>query len=361
MGCTLENSGKGSVHQKLRLSMSIGSFIRLAAVMFVLGTAIYFFMSRGDNIQYTNPVGGMTNIGDPFVLKTGNSYFMYATSAPDVGFRVWKSDNLVDWEEKGLAYNHYVQNVQWATGDFWAPEVVHYRGSFYMAYSARNEEGHLQISIAAAEKPLGPFRDISTQIVKQEGSYIDGHFFFEDDGTPYFYYVKDCSENVINDVHISQIYVQKMNNELTELWGEPKLLLEPDQPWEGLDGDYQWNEGPFVLKHQEKYYLMYSANFYASEDYGVGYAVADSPVGPFVKAKENPVLSKDLANGVSGPGHNSVTVGPDNETLYIVYHTHTVPEVPSGDRQMNIDKLRFRNGKLIVDGPTITEQQIKGK
>ena len=37
---------------------------------------------------------------------------------------------------------------------------------------------------------------------------------------------------------------------------------------------------------------MYSANFYASEDYALGYAVSESPMGPFVKSETNPILSR---------------------------------------------------------------------
>ncbi|MDQ0415078.1 glycoside hydrolase family 43 protein [Mesobacillus stamsii] len=315
-------------------------------------------MKTERTVKYTNPVGGITNIGDPFVLKDKDTYYMYATSAATIGFRAWQSSNLVDWEDKGLVFDSYEQPNQWATGDFWAPEVVMHNGEFFMTYSARNADGHLQISIAKSKDPLGPFKDVSTEIVQQEGSYIDGHIFFEEDGTPYFYYVKDNYENIINGKHVSQIFVQKMTEDLTELTGEPKLLLEPDQDWEGLGGEYQWNEGPFVIKNDHKYYLMYSANFYASSDYGVGYAVSDSPMGPFKKSDENPILSKDLENGISGPGHNSVTVGLDGKTLYTVYHTHTDPEAPSGDRQMNIDRLYFDGGKLKIDGPSHSEREI---
>lgn len=340
---------------------SIFLLLTIVTIMALIGIGVLVssMVSKEETIAYANPVGDITNIGDPFVIKDGDTYYMYATSAATIGFRVWQSSNLVDWEEIGFAYDITEQDESWATGDFWAPEVVKHNGMFYMTYSARNRDGSLQISVAASKDPLGPFKDISTEIVKQEGSYIDGHIFFEDDGSPYFYYVKDCSENVIDGKNVSQIYVQKMNDELTTLIGEPKMLLEPDQEWEGLQGDYKWNEGPFVLKHNGKYYLMYSANFYGSEDYSVGYAVADKPMGPFVKAEENPILSKDLENGISGPGHNSVTVGLDGETLYTVYHTHTFPERPSGDRQMNIDRIYFEDMKLKIDGPTYTEQKLK--
>lgn len=316
--------------------------------------------SSTDVITYKNPVGGMSNIGDPFVLKTEGSYYMYATSAPN-GFKVWQSDNLVDWEEKGLAYSKDDQPVVWGTEAFWAPEVIFHRNQYYMTYSARNQEGHLRIAVATSQDPLGPFIDINRDIVREEGSFIDAHIFIDEDGTPYCYYVRDCSENIIDGQHVSQIFVQKMNDELTELLGEPQLVIQPDCEWEVIAGNYQWNEGPFVLKHEGKYYLMYSANLYASSDYSVGYAVATNPMGPFEKAEENPILVKDMSAGISGPGHNSVTVGPDNETLYIVYHIHTNPDKPSGNRQMAIDRLYFEDGKLKVDGPTSDEQEIKLK
>ncbi|WP_157052559.1 glycoside hydrolase family 43 protein [Ornithinibacillus contaminans] len=343
--------------KKNKRGLIIGGLAFVAVV--IIGIGVMLYMDKQNHITYTNPVGGMTNIGDPFVLKDGDNYYMYATSEASYGFKVWKSDNLVDWQEVGIAYNHYDQSERWAFGDFWAPEVIKYQDRYYMTYSGRNEGDSLRIAIATSDNPLGPFEDYNTDIIEQSGSYIDGHIFMDDDGTPYLYYVKDNYENIIDGKHVSQIYVQEMSNTLDKVIGEPQLLLQPDQEWEGLDGDYQWNEGPYVLKHDDKYYLMYSANLYASAEYGVGYAVADAPLGPFKKADENPILSKDLENGISGPGHNSVTVGPDGESLYTVYHTHTYPEAPSGDRQMNIDLLYFEDGKLLIDGPTHDEQKIR--
>lgn len=306
------------------------------------------------DVTYQNPIGEMTDIGDPFVLKDNGKYYMYATSVPHAGFTVWESDNLVDWEEAGMAYDHRDHEEKWAHRDFWAPEVIERDGTYYMTYSARNYAGRLKISIATSDSPTGPFKDAAVDIVEQEGSYIDGHIFIEEDGTPYLYYVKDNYENIIDGRYVSHIYVQEMAEDLMSLVGEPVFLLEPDQEWGAPTGDYQWNEGPFVLKHEGKYYLMYSANFYASADY----AVADHPLGPFEKSDSNPILAADLENGISGPGHNSVTVGLDDETLYAVYHIHTDPENPSGDRRLALDRLYFEDGELKVDGPTASPQSL---
>lgn len=310
-------------------------------------------------VEYQNPIGDMVDIGDPFVLKHDDVYYMYATSIPGSGFLVWQSENLVDWDSGSIAYAHNQQDERWATGDFWAPEVVYHNDLFYMVYSARDQSGSLTTTIATSEHPTGPFKDQTIGIVERVGSFIDGHIFIDEDGTPYLYYVEDNYENIIDGNHVSHIYVQEMSEDLLTVQGEPQFLLEPDQEWENPNAEYQWNEGPFIVKQDNLYYLMYSANLFASEDYAIGYAVSDNPLGPFEKSDANPILSKDMENGISGPGHNSVTVGLDNETLYAVYHIHTDPENPSGDRRPAIDRLYFEDGEMKIEGPTSDEQELK--
>ncbi|GAA0365276.1 glycoside hydrolase family 43 protein [Alkalibacterium iburiense] len=311
-----------------------------------------------EDVYYQNPIGEMIDIGDPYVLKYNDTYYMYATSLPGSGFLVWQSDNLVDWDSGTVAYAHSQQDERWATGDFWAPEVIYHEDLFYMVYSARDQSGSLKMAIATSESPTGPFIDQTVDLINLPGSYIDGHFFIDDDGTPYMYYVKDNYENIVDGNNVSHIYVQKMTDDLLEVTGEPELLLVPDQAWENPNANYQWNEGPYVVKNEGLYYLMYSANVYSSPDYAIGYAVSDQPTGPFEKYENNPILSKDLENDISGPGHNSVTVGLDNSTLYAVYHIHTDPHNPSGNRRPAIDRLYFENGELKIDGPTSDEQKL---
>jgi beta-xylosidase len=307
-------------------------------------------------MKYTNPVGNITDIGDPFVILVDDIYYLYATSMPSLGFKVWQSDDLVSWEEKGLALDSSNPENRWGEGDFWAPEVIEYNDQFYMTYSARDRDGHLKIAVAKADTPLGPFINIAAPLFDRDMSFIDGHIFIEND-EKYLYYVKDCSENIVDGIHMSQIYVQKMSSDFKSLIGEPKKILEPSQEWEGLDSDWQWNEGPYVLKHKNKYYLTYSANVYSSSDYSVGYATSDSPMGPWIKADENPIMEKDLEKGISGPGHNSFVRTKDDNELFIVYHTHTYPDFPSGNRNVNIDRAYFKNGKLIIEGPTRREMR----
>jgi GH43 family beta-xylosidase len=299
------------------------------------------------------------HIGDPFVLRAPDGmYYCYATSAAD-GFKAWTSPDLVRWTEIGYVYQR--NDDSWGESDFWAPEVVYYAGKYFMHYSARwGKNQSLRIGAAAADSAGGPFVDVFNRPMFDFGyAAIDGHVLIDDDGSNYFYYARDCSENVIDGRHESHLYVARLNDDLVSLPGEPLLITKPEQEWECRSGpEWFWNEGPFVVKHNDKYYLLYSANFYASRDYSVGYAVAENPMGPFIKSPQNPVLVS-TSTEISGPGHNSVTTSPDGSELFIVYHVHTDPQNPSGDRQVCIDRMRFRkDGSLYVIGPTHTPQPI---
>jgi GH43 family beta-xylosidase len=308
---------------------------------------------------YTNPLGGITNIGDPYILKYNKQYYMYATSSPN-GFKVWQSDNMIDWTLKGLALDKNNPSNNWGNGNFWAPEVKYIGGRFYMTYSARLTNGKMKIRIAACDNPLGPFTNWSEPFMSDdEFSYIDADL-LPDGNKVFMFFTKDCSLNIINGKHVSQIYVAALNKDLKSFATQPILATTPDQAWERPNNDWIWNEGSYSMKHDNTYYLMYSANVYSSQDYSVGYATATNPLGPWTKYAGNPVLKKNMAIGVSGPGHNCVTTSPDDKEFFIVYHTHTFPNKPSGNRNLCIDRMIFENGVIKVLGPTRSPQPLPG-
>lgn len=309
-------------------------------------------------LTYQNPLP-IKNIGDPFVLRLSDGkYYCYATSAPD-GFKAWSSPDLVHWRDIGYVYKR--NHDSWGESDFWAPEVVFHNNKYFMHYSARwGENKSLRIGVAVADLPTGPFVDVFNRPMFDFGyAAIDGHILIDDDERIYLYYARDCSENIVEGRYESHLYVVELNADLISLRSQPLLLTRPEQEWELRSGpEWFWNEGPFVLKRNGKYYLMYSANFYAGRDYSVGYAVSEHPTGPFVKAAHNPVLFSTVPE-ISGPGHNSVTSSPDGSELFIVYHIHTDPQKPSADRQVCIDRMGFREDRsMYVNGPTYTPQAI---
>ncbi len=296
------------------------------------------------------------DIGDPHVLKAGDEYFTFATGGT-IGFNVWRSNDLVNFTKEKA-----VKKIEWVSDSYWAPEVYEVGGKYYMFFTGRWEEnGSLRIGVAVADEPQGPYEDaIGGPLFDFGYAAIDGTLVYDDAGVPYMIYSRDCSENIVGSYHESHLYGVQLADDLLSAVGEAVLLTKPDAAWELMSGDYHWNEGPAVLKHDGKYYLFYSANYYGGKEYTLGVAVADHPMGPYTKQSNNPVLNYIETPEkviVSGPGHNSFfTVGDE---VFTSYHTHTYPDAPSGNRQVHIDRVGFHaDGTAFINGPTVHKQLL---
>ena len=292
--------------------------------------------------------------GDPHFIKEGDEYFAFGTGGP-IGFNVWRSSDLRTFtKEKAL------KKAAWVSGDYWAPEVYKVGEKFVMFFTGRwKETGTLRLGVAVSDNPQGPYEDaIGAPLFDPGYAVIDSSLFYDEAGTPYMVYSRDCSENVFNGRKESHTYGIQLAPDLLSVVGESVPLIRPDCGWELLSEEPVWNEGPVVVPHNGKYYLYYSANFYAQKEYTVGVAVADHPLGPYTKQENNPILNYIERDGevlVSGPGHNSFfTVGDE---LFSSYHTHSYPLAPSGNRQINIDRAGFHaDGTAYINGPTRAPQ-----
>lgn len=306
-----------------------------------------------------NPIG-ITMIGDPYILKAKDGkYYIYATTfvedAPDFcGFYVWTSEDLESFSEPTVCYRKGSRSFGYK--DYWAPEVVEIDGKYVMHYSARRKQDEsLRIGVAVSDSPTGPFIDVYDKRPMFESgcATIDGHVFIDDDGKKYFYYSKDCSENIIGNRRESHIYVARLSDDLLSLTSSGKMVLKPEKDYEKAFYDYYgkqvyWNEGPFLVKHNGLYHLMYSANFFASANYCICCAVSKYPDRDFVKYDE-PVL-KSIEGKMSGPGHNSVLKLGDNEYV-CVYHVLTDSKHPSFNRQIFMSKMKFVNDRIVIENP----------
>lgn len=75
----------------------------------------------------------------------------------------------------------------WATDCFWAPEVYERDGKYYLWFSANwkenptQEQENFRIGVAVADKPTGPFKDLSDRPVFDPGyPIIDANILFDD-------------------------------------------------------------------------------------------------------------------------------------------------------------------------------------
>lgn len=333
-----------------------------------------FFISCGQKtnlkkeafISYANPLLTSDSleikIADPFVYRGGDTYYLTGTtgSAESQGFDYYTSTDMVTWEYKGPLFRKSDKDS--GNSAFWAPEVLLYQGKYYMTYSSLHPDkgSFLLSSLAVSDNPEGPFKELYNPWFNLGFSAIDCHIFIDDNEskTPYLYFSKNGSQD---GYAYGENYVVELTDDLSKFVGEPQLVSRASQEWEKVNWDKnRCNEGVFVFKNEDTYYMTYSANDTGYEHYGVGVATAKHPLGPWTKNEDNPLMTTNLEEGISSPGHSSMAISPNGEEMYIVYHRHADPhgERPSWDRVVCIDKVWIdKSGKLCVNGPSSTPQE----
>lgn len=254
-------------------------------------------------IKIKNPI---CNGQDPFILAYNGKYYMYSQSADDKGFDAFVSDDMQTWSDCGRCLS---EDDCIGKSDFWAPEVVAYKGKFVMVFSA-----DMHLGVAVSDFPVGPFRQTDKGWLFGTEA-IDGHIFIDNDKLYLFNVLWGFTDSGDNR---EEIWGSELNADFTVNEKTLKRLIVPETPWETIEGNVV--EGPYILKHSGRYYMSYSANNYTCKDYSVGYAVSDSPLGDYVKYENNPILKS--GEKYCAPGHNSFVTAFDDR-LYCVYHIHS--------------------------------------
>lgn len=309
--------------------------------------------------KYINPVFPQY-FADPFVLKHNGDYYAYGTAPGGDGghFPILHSTDLVNW--KFVSWAIYPKRGI----EFWAPEVAHHNGKFYIYYSARGVEADKdhQLTVAVSERPEGPFEETGIVLVPDQPFSIDASPFQDDDGQWYLFYSQDFltldEENRVG----TGIVVDRLVD-MTTLAGEARVVVRPHLDWhifrkerEMYGAVYDWHtvEGASMLKHNGLYYCFYSGGAWELENYGVSYVIAEHPIGPYRRpeAAFMPIL-KSVPNRLIGPGHNSFTISPSEQETFIVYHAW---DVGMTARRMCIDRLHWDEGIPVIEGPTWNEQ-----
>ncbi|MFC3199075.1 glycoside hydrolase family 43 protein [Parapedobacter deserti] len=256
---------------------------------------------------------------DPTIYVEGGKYYLTGTGGSGKGaasgFAVLESNDLQTWapptRADGQAHMILTKGDQaFGTEGFWAPQLLKEKDTYYLTYTA-NE----QTVLAQSQTLLGPYRQQEVAPIDGSEKNIDSYIFKDDDGKYYLYHVRFANGNYL--------WVAEFDMGKGEIKPETlKKCFGQTEPWEATPAyeSAPIMEGPTVIKLKDKYYLFYSANHYRNIDYAVGYAVSDSPYGPWVKQKNSPIIHRSIV-GEHGAGHGDLFEGLDGQ-LYYVYHVH---------------------------------------
>lgn len=255
-------------------------------------------------------------LADPTIYQEGDTYYLVGTkNRPPLGFSILTSKDLKSWTvPKGQSDSLYMilnQGDQtFGTQGFWAPQILKEGNNFYLTHTADE-----QTVLTKSNALMGPYRQDEVRPIDGSEKNIDSYIFKDGDGKYYLYHVRFNRGNYL--------WVAEFDFEKGEIKSETlKKCFDQTEDWEATP-NYESDpimEGPTVIKLKNKYYLFYSANHFMNIDYAMGYAVADSPYGPWVKNNGNPILHRSIV-GENGSGHGDLFNGPDGQ-MYYVYHVH---------------------------------------
>jgi GH43 family beta-xylosidase len=245
--------------------------------------------------------------------------------------------------------------------NFWAPAVACAEGRFYLYYSVGHGDKNHQLRVGLADAPQGPYHDLGTTLIDPASCpfAIDPHPFQDNDGSWYLFYARDVLDSSDQARAGTGLAVARMRS-MTELEDPGRVVLRARSDWQrfadrrpmyGQVWDWHTLEGPCVVKHDGRYYCFYSGGCWENETYGVDFAVADHPLGPWADCgnEAGPRVLRTVPGQVLGPGHNAVIGGPDGETEYLVYHAWGKDMKA---RQMFIDRLLWTADGPRCEGPT---------
>lgn len=276
---------------------------------------------------------------DPTIVEFDGIYYIYATTDNEMlasgAPTLWYSRDLLNW------YNYTLDIPSLESinlRNFWAPDIVKGDDGRYYLYFGNCQAG-CNIYGYVSSTPVGPWTKLHQDDTPVIGSgfprrgfpSLDAQFFRDDDGKIYAYWGTWVHYN--GGYAVGELDSKSMSRMIN---GKNIPLEQTPEPFEAA----------YVLKHKDKYILMYSSASCHDASYNVRYSYADNPYGPFTPGDNNPILSTNADQSVHGPGHHSVL--KQGEDYYIVYHRHDYPMTRGGmARQVCIDSMIFENDSTI--------------
>ena len=281
----------------------------------------YFEYRGNDDFYKENPLPDASSFynpilpgwySDPSICRVGDDYYMVtSTFSYYPGVPLFHSKDLLNWK----LVNHVLTRPsqlpldgQRVSQGIFAPAISYnpHNKTFYMI-TTNVGWGNFFVK---TKDPLGEW---SEPIRLTDVGGIDPSFFFDDDGKAYIVNNDEPEGPAEYDGHRA-IKVREFDVNTDKTVGPTKVLVN-----KGVHPEDKpiWIEGPHMYKIKGKYYLM-DAEGGTSDMHSEVIFRSDSPFGPFVPAKQNPILTQrhlpaDRPNPVTCAGHADLVDTPDGD------------------------------------------------
>jgi arabinoxylan arabinofuranohydrolase len=241
------------------------------------------------NCHAQNPIIQTKFAADPAPMVYNDTVFLYVGHDEDDAFGfemynwlLYSSTDMVNWTDHGVVAS--LKNFKWVNTDngAWAAQCIRRNGKFYLYCPVPNGLG---IGVLVGDTPYGPFKDpIGKPLVKNSTDDIDPTILIDDDGQAYMYWGNP------------NLYYVKLNEDMISYSGEiikdtsfAKVKGQPDP--------FHYQEGPWAYKRNGHYYMAYASTCCPE---GIGYAMSNSPTGPWIY--KGSIMDGDKRSNGNHPG-----------------------------------------------------------
>ncbi|MCC3151958.1 glycoside hydrolase family 43 protein [Hymenobacter sp. BT770] len=291
---------------------------------------------------YSNPL--LSSGPDPWVYQKDGFYYYMATTGNNVTMRktakmseLGNAPATVVWTAPSNGANSH---------DVWAPEMHFLDGKWYIYFTAGPGSccGGQRLWVlenTATDPTTGSWTEKGRIFSSSEDFWaIDGTV-LEQNGQRYLIW----SGHANASTEEQRLYISKMANPWT-LTGPRVELSRPQYSWE-QQGVLPVNEGPEILQHDGKTFLVYSASHCTTDDYALGLLSTTATADPLVPTawtkSATPVFVKNAAAGAYGPGHNTFFKSKDGQQDWLLYHANSRPgQGCSNDRNPRMQPFTYR-------------------
>ncbi|MGG1923019.1 glycoside hydrolase family 43 protein [Chryseobacterium sp. NRRL B-14798] len=252
---------------------------------------------------------------DPSITKKGDDYYLVNSSfSMFPGVPIFTSKDLVNWKQVGHVLDRpsqlKVENSGVSHG-IYAPDIKYnkHNDTFYMITT--QFAGGIGNMVVKTKDPSKGWSEV--QKLNFDG--IDPSVFFDDDGKAYIVHndAPPKGTEQYNGHRVIKIWDYDLEKDQV-VAGSDKIIVNG-----GVDLSQKpiWIEGPHIYKKNGKYYLMCAEGGTGGNHSEVIF-MADSPKGPFVPAKNNPILTqryfpRDRKEKVDWAGHADLVEGPNGQ------------------------------------------------
>lgn len=246
-------------------------------------------------------------------------------------WQVFSTEDMVNWTEYPSPLSY--KNFSWANGSAWAAQCCEKDGRYYWYVCANKTGGSMALGVAVGSSPLGKFRGLTSPLSNQFWGEIDPTVYLDDDGKAYLYWGNPdlyCAELASTMIRF-QSGPTKVPLTKTSFGGYKESYTENGENKTRIVGGDCYEEGPWLTKYNDTYYLIYAAGGVPEH---IAYSTSPGPLGPWTY--RGVIMPTQGASFTNHPG-----VIEYKGHWYFFYHNGALPGGGGFTRSVCVEEFKF--------------------